>query len=516
MITYVINKDGESLMPTNRSGRVRHLLNRKQARVVGIDPFTIQLLYEVGNYTQDIILGIDPGRTNIGVAAVKEDGISLFSAELITRNKEIPKLMAERKSYRMKHRKHRREKRQRRAINAAPQLKNKEISRILPQCSSPIICKNIKNKEARFCNRKRSEGWLTPTANHLLQTHLNFIAKIEKILPITKVVLEVNKFAFMAMDNPNVKRWRYQNGPLYGKGGVDNAIYEAQEGVCLLCRQHEIGHYHHIVPRHKGGSDTLPNKVGLCSKCHHLVHTDDKMKSKLTNIKNGMNKKYGALSVLNQIIPYLVKELSNLFTHGCYVTDGQSTKSFRNAYGIDKKHAYDAYCIACSVLDESKTLISKNTISVTTIPIFRYLQFRRHDRQCCHKENVNRVYLLDNKKVAANRNKTFEQFDNSLTEYRETATEDEISNLVVKEHKPIYKNRKRAMPGSLFEYDGKAYVLKGTDGSYATKNGRKPQYYVDVNGFKHSYIKCKILKNNTGILFVGTNYKYEQTHVVKR
>ena len=74
-------------MPTTRSGRVRHLLNRKQARVVGRNPFTIQLLYEVGNYTQDIILGIDPGRTNIGVTAVKEDGTSLFSAELATRNK---------------------------------------------------------------------------------------------------------------------------------------------------------------------------------------------------------------------------------------------------------------------------------------------------------------------------------------------------------------------------------------------------------------------------------------------
>ena len=156
-VTYVINKEGKPLMPTTRSGRVRHLLNRKQARVVGTNPFTIQLLYEVGNYTQDIILGIDPGRTNIGVTAVKEDGTSLFSAEFATRNKEIPKLMANRKSYRIQHRKHRREKRQRRAIKADHQLKNKEISRILPQCSKPIICKNIKNKEARFCNRKRPE-----------------------------------------------------------------------------------------------------------------------------------------------------------------------------------------------------------------------------------------------------------------------------------------------------------------------------------------------------------------------
>ena len=49
----VINKDGKPLMATIRYGRVRHLLNRKQAKIVSKNPFTIQLLYEVGNYTQN-------------------------------------------------------------------------------------------------------------------------------------------------------------------------------------------------------------------------------------------------------------------------------------------------------------------------------------------------------------------------------------------------------------------------------------------------------------------------------
>ena len=95
-VTYIINKEGKPLMPTTRSGRVRHLLNRKQARVVGMNPFTIKLNYDTPNVTQDLILGIDPGRTNIGVTVVKEDSTPLFSAELATRNKEIPKLMQKR------------------------------------------------------------------------------------------------------------------------------------------------------------------------------------------------------------------------------------------------------------------------------------------------------------------------------------------------------------------------------------------------------------------------------------
>ena len=495
-VTYVINKEGKPLMPTTRSGRVRHLLNRKQARVVGRNPFTIQLLYEVGNYTQDLILGIDPGRTNIGVTIVKEDGTSLFSAELATRNKEIPKLMQKRAEFRRQHRKHRREKRQRRAVNANKELKDKTISRILPQCSEPIICKNIKNKEARFCNRKRPEGWLTPTANHLLQTHLNFIAKIQKILPITKVVLEVNKFAFMSLDNPNITKWQYQRGPLYGKGSVDDAVYEMQEGVCLLCGQHEIEHYHHIVPRYKGGSDTLPNKVGLCSKCHHLVHTDDKAKNKLSDIKSGMNKKYGALSVLNQIIPHLVKELSNMFPHGCYVTDGTSTKKFREDNHLPKEHHIDAYCIACSILDESKTFV--NTISITKIPTFQYMQFRRHDRQACIRQMIDRKYMLDGKVVATNRNKATEQKSDSLQEFREAYGDVAVSQLTVKPHPPQYKDMNRIMPGAVMDFDGTVGILQSSTGRY----NNMPQYYNNTKGEKVLIKRCVLLTQNTGIVFI--------------
>lgn len=94
---YVLNKDGKPLMPTTRGGHVRHLLKEQKARVVRTKPFTIQLLYETDDVVQPLYLGIDPGRTNIGVAVVKTDGTAVFTAHLETRNKEIPKLMQGRK-----------------------------------------------------------------------------------------------------------------------------------------------------------------------------------------------------------------------------------------------------------------------------------------------------------------------------------------------------------------------------------------------------------------------------------
>lgn len=103
-------------MPTTRCGHVRYLLKEKKARVVKTKPFTIQLLYETNDVVQPLYLGIDPGRTNIGVAVVKADGTAVFTAHLETRNKEIPKLMKKRKDSRCARRTNgRRCRRQRRA-----------------------------------------------------------------------------------------------------------------------------------------------------------------------------------------------------------------------------------------------------------------------------------------------------------------------------------------------------------------------------------------------------------------
>ena len=81
---YVLNKDGKPLMPTTRCGHIRHLLKEKKARVVRTNPFTIKLVYETDDVVQPLYLGIDPGRTNIGVAVVKVDGTAVFTAHLET------------------------------------------------------------------------------------------------------------------------------------------------------------------------------------------------------------------------------------------------------------------------------------------------------------------------------------------------------------------------------------------------------------------------------------------------
>ena len=261
--------------------------------------------------------------------------------------------------------------------------------------------------------------------------------------------------------------------------------------MCLFCKE-AIAHYHHVVPRHKGGSETLDNRVGLCEKHHHLVHTEQKWADKVTAKKAGMNKKYGALSVLNQIIPRLTEALSMLYPGHTYVTSGLSTHYFRLTYGIEKDHYLDAYCIACSALKKEELNV------VTNFEAYKLKQFRRHDRQACHKEMLNRAYLLDGKTVATNRHKAIEQKSDSLEQFRATHTEQEVSKLAVKPHPAQYKDLHRFMPGGIFAHNGEFFVLKGSEGRH---NGR-PDCYVDTDDTKHLYSKCTNIKSNSGLVFI--------------
>lgn len=509
-VIYVINKDGKPLMPTTRRGHVGYLLRKKQARVVKHNPFTVQLSYETPDKVQELTLGIDPGRTNIGIAVVDETGECVFSAHVETRNKDVPKLMAKRKVHRQARRHYgRRVKRQRRAKANGTVNENGIITRVLPQTETPIECKLIKNKEARFCNREREPGWLTPTANQLLLTHLNLVTKIEQILPISKIALEINKFAFMELDDHNIRPWEYQHGPLFGFESRDDAVYALQEGKCLLCGKPLIEHYHHVIPKHEHGSDTIANIVGLCSGCHDLVHRDARAKDKLAKVHAGAKKKYAGTSVLNQIMPKLITRLASKDEDFTLVS-AKEISFIRRSSALPKDHHIDAYCIAMSVVD------GESHMNGMLRKPYQVMQFRRHDRQARHQAMVDRKYYLNGKHVATNRHKRFEQKGDSLEEFLQKNPGVRPEMLAVREHKPVYKRMNRIAPGTLMRCKNDVFVYKtGTPITNGT-----PFYAVDTEGQRHKYRLSKPVLHNTGIVVLGNRGGYPPqilgTHDKKR
>lgn len=502
---YVLGMDGKPQMPTKRKRHVMNLLNTGRARIACHVPYTIQLLYENKPVLQPLMAGIDPGRTNIGVSVINRHAEPVFSAVVETRNRDIKRLMDERRAHRRASRGGERKSRQRLARRFGTMLKAGMIMRKLPQYAADkfITCKIIRNTQARFCNRVRENGWLTPSAQHLVETHVNVVKKIRKFLPVTDVTMEINRFAFALMEDPKTSGIDFQNGPLKGYDDVNAAIYDQQHGKCLICNN-DIEHYHHIVPRSQGGSNTLKNIAGLCECCHGKVHTSPDAKSRLEKLKAGMLKKYGALSVLNQAIPYIWSRLTEYVgMEHMNACTGRETSTVRQSLGYEKTkdnqmHEADAFCIACI-----GARIAPNTAPEFTC-VHKIVQFRRHDRALI-KSQMERTYKLNSKTVAKNRKPRFEQKGPALSDWYEEQVKyhgrqeaDRLrSQLTVEKSTRRYNNPERLMPGALFEYMGECHVLSGQ-----LSNGQYLRAYGDGKT-NYPAKKCRIVRHNEGLVFVA-------------
>ena len=77
---FVISMNGKKLMPTKRYRHVRILLKEERAKIVGRNPFTIQLLYDTPEIVQELELGVDSGYVFVGVS-LKTAKEELYSAE---------------------------------------------------------------------------------------------------------------------------------------------------------------------------------------------------------------------------------------------------------------------------------------------------------------------------------------------------------------------------------------------------------------------------------------------------
>ena len=489
-------------MPTKRFGKVRRMLKGGKAKVVKTKPFTIQLLYDTANYTQDLTLGCDTGRTDISITVSNEEtGEVAFTSTLETRNKEIPKLMSERKSFRQQRRHNRRLVKVRIAKKNGTTYKNaKNVIHTGAETSIPV--KYIKNKPAKFNYRKRPEGWLTPTANQLLETHLNYIKLVSSILPVKKYVIEYGAFDIQKLDNATIKGEEYQKGTLSGFNSLEDFISFTQGHKCLMCSG-KIEHYHHITPKHKGGADTHHNFAGLCNKCHNKVHKDDEAEKKLLKLKKGTKKRYDSTSILNTIMPFLFSELQNRYgEENVFKVYGFETKELRDKLKLPKTHYYDSYTI-------SLLLANLNNISIrNNLKPYQIKQFRQHNRQKLYATRE-RTYKLNGKTVAKNRNKRTEQKDKSLKEFREslakTYSKKEVrqimSSLTVIPSERYYRSETKFQQGNAVKYKGKRYIVKAN----VNKGNYLYLYNYPLKNGKQQNIPARdveLISNKKGLVFL--------------
>ena len=451
---YVLDKHGKPLMPTTRYGHVRRMLQAGEAVAVSTKPFTIRLKYESTHYTQPVHEGIDTGRQNIGDAASLEDGQNVFLSDVKTGNKSIKKKMHDRAAFRRERRRHHRQRKQRKAVHDGNDMKNgdddivrtkhacKSVRISYPTADEAVTHKVIRGKEGRFANRKRSEGWITPSARQVVQITMNEIRQTAKILPVTHISLERIAFDFQKLENQDIRRWQYGKGPLYGYKSYKDYIRDEQHGRCACCGK-PIEEYHHIHHRASNGIDNVKNIIGLCHQCHTEIHNSADAEERLSDLKKGVEQKY-YVGLLNSVIPVLIEaaaaycnENGIVFT----VTDGKETAKTREKYGLDKDHCIDAYAISLADREVS------NVEDADKIHLKR--RFKKKTKAVIAKRNQ-REYRLNGKAVAYNRHKAMNQKSDSLeeylTEYRKAHSEKDVQRLMheleIKPAKRVYTYRK--------------------------------------------------------------------------
>ena len=489
-VVYVLNKNGESLMPTNRCGRVRKLLKSGLAVPVCNCPFTIRLKYDVDNIRQSVYYGVDTGRENIGGAASDENGNCVHMSRLKTNNKFIKKHMQNRARCRRERRHNKRVRKQRKAMrnNTTIQNGNDDVVRTKKSCKSKEISypgmektsthKVIQGAESQFNNRTQKDGWLPPSGKQLIQMHVLMLENARKFLPITHVCLERVCFDFQKLENENIKAWEYSKGPMYGFKDYKDYVGARQGYRCLICGKQHIDEYHHIVPKSKGGTDRAGNIAGLCYDCHQSVIGVHKSKDAQENLLNliGGRRNYYGVGLLNAIMPSLItciREYCDRNKLAFVVTNGHETSSTRKSLGLDVNktdkdggHHVDAYCISLA----GRNRPDMNNVHFPDV-LHNQQRFKKKSKNNIHKLNQ-REYYFNGCIVAVNRHKATDQDEVALEEYMSKFTETHTGRELAQHlHELVVRPAKRDY--TFHKYNQVAPIHAGDVVQYEKKNKSK-------------------------------------------
>ena len=332
MLVYVLNQNGEPLMPCKPS-KARKLLKQSKAKVVKLEPFTLQLLHGSSGYKQEITLGVDAGSKMIGLSATTENN-ELYSADIQLRNDVVDLLSTRRQNRRTRR-------------------------------------NRLRYRKPRFLNRVKSKnkGWLAPSIENKIQTHLTVVRNVYKVLPVSKVIVEVASFDIQKIKNPSISGTDYQQGEQIDFWNIREYVLFRDGHQCHGKKgcNNKILNVHHIESRKVGG-DSPSNLITLCEECHNDYH-----KGKLElNINRGQKFKDATfMGIMRWSFYNRLKELYPIVN----LTYGYITKNTRISNSLPKEHRIDALCISGNLM-------------VKRLDYFYFSKkVRCHNRQI-HKANI--------------------------------------------------------------------------------------------------------------------------------
>lgn len=309
-MVYVQNLQGNPLMPCTEA-KARKLLKNKRAKVKRIEPFTIQLCFECENITQEITLGIDAGSKRMGLSATTKEK-ELYASNVELRNDIIALLSTRRENRRTRR-------------------------------------NRLRYRKARFKNRTytKKKGWLAPSVKNKIDTHLRVIADVYKILPITKIVVEVASFDIQKIKHPQINGTEYQEGEQWNFWNVREYVLFRDNHICQHCygkSKDVILNVHHLESRKIGGN--APNNLlTLCETCHKKYHKGE------IQLKQKRGNSFKDATFMGIMRWNLYQQLKERYFN-VSITYGYLTKNKRMQYHLPKEHFIDARCISGNPLAE--------------------------------------------------------------------------------------------------------------------------------------------------------------------
>ena len=299
---------GRPLMPC-KPRKARILLKEGKAKIVRMKPFTIQLKYATGEAKQDVVIGIDDGTKNAGIAVISNDEIILKGNIKIRNN--VKKLMDLRRMRRQQRR------------------------------------KSLRHRQPRYLNNNWDKGWLPPSLRVRKDNIVRVVKEIAKLVPVSLIRVEQTMFdvAQLASDK-TLEGKDYQNGLVKDWKNRRAAVLFRDHYICQYCKRNMIkdgliAEVDHIIPKSRYGKDNFKNLVAACHDCNQSKGNRTAEEFGNSNIV-GAN--FSVPTLLNAGKNYLFRELSKIVqTEKCF---GYETKDWRIKLGLDKEHYNDAIAIA--------------------------------------------------------------------------------------------------------------------------------------------------------------------------
>ncbi len=295
--------------------RAKELLDKGKAAVFRRQPFTIILKDREGGEVQPLAFKVDPGAKTTGIALVadfKRGKCVVWAAELEHKGSLIRNNLLRRASLR----------------------KNRRS-------------RKTRYRPPRFLNRRKPKGWLPPSLTSRIDNISNWLAKLRRLAPISKLSQELVRFDTQLMQNAEISGVEYQQGELQGYE-VREYLLEKWGRKCTYCGREKVKlEVEHIIPKSRGGSNRVSNLCLACEKCNQAKDNLTAAEFGYPHIQKQAKQPLNDAAAVNA---------TRWALYGCLeatglpleVGTGGRTKYNRIKQGYPKAHWIDAACVGAS------------------------------------------------------------------------------------------------------------------------------------------------------------------------